>query len=304
VMDGRLSTRPGGATSLVVRCPGHRMTEELCELAGVCLALLAVRESEEAYVYAVPGTQRLIENVVAGEVPPLPGAVAGLFDEVRPRLGALRFAEHRPQNSRYGDQRPSLMARLPDPAADPLEIRALEEVAAAVREGVRAHVVPPVRQDGRPGFTADYGMTAGGGVCVGTDGAGRPYGDTYAVRLPAPLDPHWGEAAAVLMAVAHARSTGRADPTVYTDAASVVSRLRKVRSLRHGTPPPLIRQLLENRRVRPLRRLDVRWVQRSSTEAQMAADQVARHVSSTGRITLRGVRELRLDAFLNKPAYG
>ncbi|MFD4833217.1 hypothetical protein ACFWPV_25670 [Streptomyces uncialis] len=301
VQDGRLARRLGnGPKSFVVRFPASGLDEPRCELIALCLALLAVHDGDQAYAAVLPETRLLIESVVGGAEPRLSGETR-LLDEVRPGLAHLvPFPQE--TRSRHPDPRPALEALLPAPGADPMAVRTLEDAADAIRIGIRNGPGLPVHDLAEPGFTTDYGRVNHGACAfVAHDRDGRPTGDALAVRLPAVLDSHWGETVAVILTFIHARNTGQGRSPVYTDAAAVVQQLRELRTLRRNTPPPLITLLLNHRRLRGVKGIDARWIRRSSTEAQRTVDQTVRHVSATGKVTLHGVRELRLDIFLPKP---
>ncbi|MFF0450886.1 hypothetical protein ACFYT4_31655 [Streptomyces sp. NPDC004609] len=300
VLNGCLTRRlSNGPKPFVVRFPAGGLDEPRCELIAVCLALLAVRDGDEAFLSVLPETRMLIESVVAGAEPRLSGETR-LLDEVRPRLADLVFFP-RETRSRYPDPRSALEAMLPASGTDPVAVRTLEDAANAVRIGIRNGAGLPVHDLTERGFTTDYGR-ANHSACafVDTDRDGRATGDVFAVRLPAVLDSHWGEIVAVLLTFIHARNAGQGRSPVYTDAAAVVQRLRELRLLRRSAPPALIALLLNHDRLRGIKGIDARWVRRSGTDAQRTVDQTVRHVSATGHVTLHGVRELRLDLFLPK----
>ncbi|MFE2039706.1 hypothetical protein ACFXAZ_02060 [Streptomyces sp. NPDC059477] len=302
IVDGRRATnaRPRRYTA---RWMGPVLSEEYAELVGICAALLAVRGGEAAVAYVSAAAHALVAEAIAdASWVKLPAEV----DEERVRsalrrLVVLPTGEPRDQSARrYPRQRNQCEVLLQAALATGAEIPTLAKVTAEIRQGVRASSGIPASTTGLAGYTTDFSVT-GNPTCaiVPTDVHGRPAATVHVVRLPAALrDNQWGETAAVLLAFIHARRSGFGQAAFYTDAASVISRLRDLTLLRRYSPPEPVPALLGHRVIRRVRGIDAHWISRSSTPAQAAADQAARHASRTGQVTLTGTSEIALDSFL------
>ncbi|MFI2078540.1 hypothetical protein [Streptomyces triculaminicus] len=218
-------------------------------------------------------------TAVADRAARLPAAV----DDARARLDVVTV-DQQPSSQRLPDPKMA-MGRALEAAILADEARDLQEAADAVRVGMASGTICPEEGPGPAGFTSDYSLTKGSACAfVRTNPGGKTRGDIKAVYLPEPVNADWGETAAVLLAYIHARRTGFGDAAFYTDAASVVRRLRDLRLMRRYDPPHIVQTLLDHPLVRRAQGIDVRHVVRASTIAQLAVDQAARQLSQTGAL--------------------